>query len=88
MTRGMKQFRVRPPRCANAGGRAASRRRVGRVTSRPALEASIFPFGRSQTGRNVVPAAASSVSLRASACDTPGAGRMQRSAPHFRTRAA
>lgn len=88
MTRGTQQFRACPPGGANAGGRATPRR-TGRVTSRPALEASVLPFGRSQTGWNgAAPLAASSERLRPSACVTSGAGRMHRSAPSFRTCAA
>ncbi len=88
MTRGAQQFRARPPRGADAEGRA-SPRRTGRVTSRPALEASILPFGRSQTGWNgAAPIAASSERLRPFACVTCGAGRMPQSAPRFWTPAA
>lgn len=89
MTRGMQQFRAQPPRGADAGGRASSPVFAGRVTSRPTLHASIIPFGRSQTGWNdAAPPAAGEVRLRPSASVTSGAGRMQRSAPHFRTYAA
>lgn len=83
-----QEFRVRPPTVADAGGWAQSRCRVGRVTSRPALEASIVPFGRLQTGRNAAPVTAHGLRLRPSTCVTFGVNRMQRSAPRFRTRAA
>lgn len=85
IARGSAAFRACAPFGADARDRTTSRSHAGRWISRPVPQASsIPPFGRSQTGRNMLVCTAS--------CDdrlpfpvrvTRGVGCQRRSAPCF-----